>query len=52
MENIRNNTVRKAKIKMGGRREKRSRKNRNEKLETEGAEEEIRGRNNLSSKNS
>ena len=40
METVRNNTERKAKIKMGRRREKWPEKNGSEELETEGAREE------------
>jgi hypothetical protein len=46
MEIVRNKTERKAKIKMEGRREERSRKDGNEKVETEGAGEETMERNN------
>jgi hypothetical protein len=46
MEAVRNKTEMKAKIKMGGRSEERSRKDGNEKLETEGAGEGTMERNN------
>jgi hypothetical protein len=46
METVGNKTERKAKIKMGGRREERSRKHGSEKLETEGPGEETMERNN------
>jgi hypothetical protein len=46
MEIVRNKTERKAKIKMGRRREKWPEKDGNEKLETEGAREETMERNN------
>jgi hypothetical protein len=46
METIRNKTERKAKIKMGGRHEERSRKHGSEKLETEVPGEEMMERNN------
>jgi len=46
METVRNKTEREAKIKMGGRREKRSGKYGSEKLGTEGAGEEAMERNN------
>jgi hypothetical protein len=46
METVRSKTERKVKIKMRGRREERSRKDGNEKLETEGAGKETMERNN------
>jgi hypothetical protein len=46
MKTVRNKTERKAKIKIGGRREERPRKDGNKKLETEGAGEETMERNN------
>jgi hypothetical protein len=46
METIRNKTERKAKIKMGRRREKWPEKDGSEELETEGAREETMERNN------
>jgi hypothetical protein len=52
MENIRTKTERKAKIKMGRRREKWPEKGGREELETEGAREETMERNNWASQNS
>jgi hypothetical protein len=52
MKTVRNKTERKAKIKMGGRREERSRKHGSEKFETEGPREEMMERNNSASQNS
>jgi hypothetical protein len=52
METIRNRTERKAKIKMGKRREKRPEKDGSEELEPEGAREEAMKINNCASQNS
>ena len=52
METMRNKTERKAKIKLGRRREKRSGKDGSEELETESAREEAMERNNWASQNS
>ena len=52
MENVHNKTERKAKIKMGRRREKWAEKDGSEELETEGAREEAMEQNNWASENS
>ena len=52
METVRNKAERKAKIKMGRRREKRSEKNGSEQLETESAREETMEVYNSASQNS
>jgi hypothetical protein len=52
METVRNKTERKAKIKMGRRREKWPEKDGSEELETEGARDETMERNNWASQNS